>query len=188
MHPVRGIVLALTLALFGCAAPVRPFSEADANTNFSSFATYGWRGEEVDTQPPGEASPSPGVTAMTLQTIRESVAAAFAARGLRRAEQPDLIIDVRAGTRERLQTTFWGRDPFYDPRYGRYPVWPLTDRRSVTVVEESLVAIDVFDARTGSAIWSGIGSTRAALTAADRQVIDDVVAAILRDFPPPGAS
>ncbi len=55
-------------------------------------------------------------------------------------------------------------------------------------VEESLVAIDMFDARTGKAIWSGIGATPAQLTANDRQTIDDVVAEILRDFPPAPSS
>lgn len=189
MNLARAVCLVVAFCLLGgCGTSVRTFSEADASANFAALKTYGWRGAEVDTQPPETASTSPGVTALTLQAIRDRVSVALAARGLRRAEQPDLVVDIRAGTRERLQTTFWARDPFADRRFGRYPVWPLTDRQTVTTVEESLVAIDMFDAETGRAVWSGIGATPAQLTAEDPQTIDDVVNEILRDFPPPPTS
>lgn len=185
MRFVGGICFALIIVfLAGCGTSVRTFSEADAHTDFSSLRTYAWRGEGVDMQPPCGASASPGVTALTLQSIRDAVGAGLAERGLRPGKPPDVLVDIRAGTRERLQTTFWARDPFIDRRFGPNPVWPLTDRRTVDAVEESLIAIDMFDTRTGKAIWSGIGSTPAALTANDRQTLDAVVAKILRDFPP----
>lgn len=177
--------MALTIVLLaGCGTSVRTFSEADPTVDYSALRTYAWRGEGIDTQPPGGASTSPGVTAMALQAIRASVAAALAERGLQRGDRADMLVDIRAGTRERLQTTYWARDPFVDRRFGRYPVWPLTDRRTVNTVEESLVAIDMFDPETGEAIWSGIGATPAQLMADNRQTIDDVIADILRDFPP----
>ncbi|MBL8659617.1 MAG: DUF4136 domain-containing protein [Rhodospirillales bacterium] len=185
MRFVGGIGLGLIIVLFAaCGTPVRTFSEADATTDFSGLRTYGWRDEGVDMQPPDGASNSPGVTALTLQSIRDAVGAGLAERGLRPSDPPDVLVGVRAGTRERLQTTFWARDPLIDQRFGPNPGWPLTDRRTVNTVEESLIAIDIFDAKTGKALWSGIGSTPAALTANDRQTLDEVVAEILRDFPP----
>lgn len=185
MRCARCLVLGLIIALLaGCGTSVRTFSEADATTDFATLKTYAWRSDGIDTQPPGIASTSPGVTALTLQAIREAVAAGLAERGLRRGDQPDLLVDVRAGTRERLQTTYWARDPFIDRRFGPTPAWPLTDRRTVNTFEESLVAIDIFDARTGRAVWSGIGATPARLAVDERQRIDDVIAEILRTFPP----
>ncbi len=189
MRVVGAFWLGLFVVLLtGCGTSVRTFSEADATTDFSSLRTYAWRNEGVDTQPPGGASTSPGVTALTLQSIQDAVGAGLAEGGLRPGDPPDVLVGVRAGTRERLQTTFWARDPFVDRRFGSNPGWPLTDRRTVDTVEESLIAIDIFDARTGKAIWSGIGSTPAQLTANDRQTINEVIAEILRDFPPAPSS
>ncbi len=120
MRVVGAFWLGLFVVLLaGCGTSVRTFSEADATADFSSLRTYAWRGEGVDTQPPGGASTSPGVTALTLQAIRDAVGAGLAERGLRPGDQPDMLVDVRAGTRERLQTTFWARDPFVDRRFGR---------------------------------------------------------------------
>jgi hypothetical protein len=180
----RFLCLGLVVVLLaGCGSPVRTFSEADQTADFSQIRTYAWRGEGTVGEPLGGAA-SPGMTALTLQAIRNAVDAELARRGLRRGDPADILVDLRAGTRERLQTTFWARDPFYDRRFGPYPVSPLTDRRTVTTVEENLVAVDMFDARTGRAIWSGIGATPLALSADDGQAIDEVVGAVLSDFPP----
>lgn len=190
MRFARSVSLGLVIVLLaGCGTSVRTFSEADRAADFSSIRTYTWRGDKDAIQPLGGPSASPGVTALTLQAIRDVVSADLAARGLRREGEPDVIVDVRAGTRERLQTTFWARDPYLDRRrFGPYPGWPLPDRRTVTTVQETLVAIDIFDADTGKAIWSGIGATPADLTADDPRTIADVVAEVLKDFPPAPAS
>jgi hypothetical protein len=104
---------------------------------------------------------------------------------MKRSDPPDALVALRAGSRDRLRTTFWGRDPFfYGDRNGRYPRWPITDRRTVDTYQENLVAIDIFDAKTAKPIWSGIGATTLPVTAEDRETIDMVVSEILKDFPP----
>lgn len=173
----------LVAALAGCGTPVRTFSEADDNADFSKIRSYAWRdagGPAARTE-----AASPEVSALTLQAIRGAVETELSLRGLKQAAQPDAVVAVRAGSRDRLRTTFWGRDPFfYGDRYGRYPPWPITQRRTVDTYEENLVAVDVFDARTGKAIWSGVGATTLPLNAEDRESIDIVVAETLKDFPP----
>lgn len=175
------VAAVVTLALAACGTPVRTFTEADDATDFGTIRTYAWRDEGVS----AAQAASPGVSALTLQAIRNAVEAELALRGMKRAEQPDALVAVRAGSRDRLRTTFWGRDPFsYGDRHGRYPAWPTTNRRTVDTYEENLVAIDVFSARTSKPVWSGIGATTLLLNAEDRQSIDMVVAEILSDFPP----
>jgi hypothetical protein len=177
------VTLVAVAGLAGCGTPVRTFSEADDTTNFSGIRTYAWRDASGPAAPAEAASPE--VSALTLQAIRTAVEAELSLRGLKQGPQPDALVAVRAGSRDRLRTTFWGRDPFfYGDRYGRYPPWPITERRTVDTYEENLVAIDVFDARTAKAIWSGIGATTLPLSAEDRESVDIVVAETLKDFPP----
>lgn len=181
--PFALAVLALA-ALAGCGTPVRSFSEADTATDFSKIRTYAWRDEAAGMAQAGAAA-SPEISALTLQAIRSAIEAELSLRGLQRALQPDVLVDVRAGSRDRLRTTFWGRDPFfYGGRYGRYPPWPITDRRTVDTYEENLVAIDMFNPKTSKPVWSGIGATTLSLSAEDRESIGTVVAEVLRDFPP----
>lgn len=181
---MRLVLAALALVvLAGCGTPLRTFSEADDATDFGKIRTFAWRdggGLEGQAQ-----SASPEVSALTLQAIRNAVEAELGLRGLKRGEAPDALIAIRAGSRDRVRTTFWGRDPFfYGARSGRYPPWPISERRTVDTYEENLVAIDVFDAKTAKPIWSGIGATTLPLTAEDRETVDVVVARTLADFPP----
>lgn len=177
------VVLLAIVMLAACGTPVRTFSEADTATDFGRIRTYGW--QEAGGVAGQTGTTSPDVTALTLQAIRSAVEAELALRGLKRSEQPDALIALRAGSRDRLRTTFWGRDPFfYGSRYGRHPPWPITDRRMVDTYEENLIAVDIFDAKTAKPIWSGIGATTLLLNAEDRESIDAIVAEILRDFPP----
>ncbi len=184
-HWIASLALAFvaTVVLAGCGSPVRTFSEADDATDFGKIRTYAWRDAGGAAGQAGATSPE--VSALTLQAIRSAVEAELQLRGIKRSEQPDALIAVRAGSRDRLRTTFWGRDPFsYGDRYGRYPRWPISDRRTVDTYEENLVAIDIFDAKTSKPVWSGIGATTLPLTAEDRESIETVVAEVLRDFPP----
>lgn len=181
---MRLVPAVLVLAvLAGCGTPVRTFSEADDATDFGKIRTYAWReGGGLGGQ---AQAASPEVSALTLQAIRNAVDAELGLRGLKRGEQPDALIALRAGSRDRVRTTFWGRDPFfYGDRSGRYPPWPITERRTVDTYEENLVAVDVFEAKTGKPIWSGIGATTLPLNAEERESIDAVVAEVLADFPP----
>lgn len=165
-------------ALAGCGTSVRTSSEADEAVDFGKLRTYAWRDSSAAEQPPE-------VSALTLQALRGAIERELGLRGLQRGDPPDVLVSVRAGSRDRLRTTFWGRDPFfYGDRYGRYPPWPITDRRTVDTYQENLVAIDMFDAKTAKPVWSGIGATTAALSADDREAIDTVVTRILSDFPP----
>ena len=181
---MRLVLAILVLALLaGCGTPVRTFSEADNATDFGKIRSYAWReGGGLG----GEAqAASPDVSALTLQAMRNAVEAELGLRGMKRSDPPDALVALRAGSRDRLRTTFWGRDPFfYGDRHGRYPRWPITDRRTVDTYEENLVAIDIFDARTAKPIWSGIGATTLPLNAEDRETIAMVVTEILKDFPP----
>lgn len=170
-------MLAVT-ALAGCGTSVRTFSEADQSADFGKIRTYAWRDSKAAEQPPE-------VSALTLQAIRSAIESELKLRNLQQSSEPDVLVTVRAGSRDRLRTTFWGRDPFfYGDRWGRYPHWPITDRRTVDTYQENLVAIDMFDTRTAKPVWSGIGATTASLTAEDRETISTVAAEILRDFPP----
>lgn len=174
----------LVAALCGCGTSVRTLSEFDENTDFSKIHTYAWRGADGMAERGADAG-SPSMTAMSLRSIRTAIEATLAEKGLRRGEPADMLVDFRAGTRDRLRTTFWGRDPFlYGPRPDRGGFWPLTDRRTVETFQESVLAIDMYQPGDMKPIWSGIGATVLAFNKADSDAIRQAVDEILKDFPP----
>lgn len=178
------VVGLLVSVLAGCGSSVRTLSEFDEGTDFSKIRTFAWRGGG-DAAQTGVDAGSPSMTAMSLQSIRNAIEASLKEKGLKRGEPADVLVDFRAGTRDRLRTTFWGRDPFlYGPPVGRGGYWPMTDRRTVETFQESVLAIDMFDPASGKPIWSGIGATVLPFNKADSAAIGDAVGEILKDFPP----
>lgn len=174
----------LVTVLAGCGNSVRTLSEFDENTDFSKIHTYAWRKDGGTTERGADAG-SPSMTAMSLQSIRAAIEATLAEKGLKRGEPADMLVDFRAGTRDRLRTTFWGRNPYlYGPRPDRDGFWPIIDRRTVETFEESVLAIDMFDPQGAKPIWSGIGATVLSFNEADKDEIKDAVGEILKDFPP----
>lgn len=171
-------------ALAGCGPSVRTLSEFDQTVDFSQIRTYAWR-DAADGAAPAADAGSPSMTAMSLRNIRAAIEATLAEKGLVRGEPADVLVDFRAGTRDRLRTTFFGRDPFlYGPRSGRANYGPITERRTVETFEESVLAIDMLEARGSKPIWSGIGATVLRFNKADTDEIKEAVGEILETFPP----
>jgi hypothetical protein len=196
----------IATAMTGCSSggvQVRTSAEPDAN--FAGLHTF-----YVLTAPSRStnADPLPANDPMldnsiTNRALRADLTQALEARGYTPATRQgaDFLVAYYAGTKQKLDTTYWG--PTFDPGW-RYQyrgrrgwAWPYYgapyygmmnpwggQQVSVTSSTQGQVIVDVTDARTNELIWRGQGvepvSSDPAKYASDLQ---GVVNAILAKFP-----
>ena len=153
----------------------------DPATDFSKFKTYGIYEESIE----GDAlSQNPLVRKRVFSAIDK----VMAEKGYTKQESgdPDFLVVTHAGIKDRMQVTNWGgygwgRAGWYGGYGGSY-----TD---VSYYEEANVVVNIVDVERKELGWRGVATGTLSDPPKDQEKwqkrIDDTMAKILKNFPPP---
>ncbi len=174
----RMLIVLLSLLLAACATP-RVYTDHDPAAQFGQYRTYSWR-EKAEKAPP-----------LVAQRIVDAVDAQLRAKGWTLApEGGDVVLAAHVASRQEYELDTFYSDPYWGG-WGWYRGWGMRTGFDTTRVRSYTVGtlvLDMFDARTKQAIWSGtaegtVPRNPEKLTA-DIQV---AVAKMFADFPPGSA-
>lgn len=177
----------LLLLLTACATTPRASFDHDPGANLSGYRTWYWLTDDRAILPAGR---EPEISPLILGRIADSIERQLSTQGYGKAAsraEADFVVTFTVGSREKVYVESYPWR-YRGPWYWRPYYWD-TDfiTRTYTV---GVLAIDIFDQQSRAPVWHGWTSKR--VTAADRkapdQPINDAVAAILANFPPPAAS
>lgn len=170
------------LVLAACLGP-RAYSDYDPNAVFDRYQTFAWlrEGPDIPTTAAMSEDGIRGLDPLLARRIRSSVEEHLEAKGYRMVEDrkaADFVVDFSVARQEKVEVyatpSGWG---------GRYGGWYATDVSAHTYVEGTL-SIDVFDGRSQVAVWHGWASKRVTDSMDRAVVVDEVVGAVLKRFPP----
>ena len=192
---------ALALASTACAPAVRVRTSVAPDAQLSGLKTF-----RVLNAPQRRAD-APALPAndpmldnsITNRALRQDLVRDFQAKGYAfDRENPDFVVAYYAGTKEKMDTTYWAPEPMWRYRYwGRpYWAWPwyggyydgLGPIAQVQEYTQGAVIVDVVDPKTNQLLWRGQGTA----TVSDdpkqyAKELAETVAAVLKKFPRAGA-
>lgn len=166
------------LAVSGCST-IETSSDYDASVDFSGYQTYRWLDEQPNLR--SDAGPEARLSPLVAQRLRDAVEATLASKGFRKAEPADMAVSLSLDVRLRQFVHSWyPYGPYYDGRFrGAYV--PMT---TVETFTEKVIAVDLFDAGSGRAIWRGTATTFVDWRDEQSVPIDALIGGIFEDFPP----
>ena len=175
--------LALSLFLTGCSSVTVNY-DYDTTTNFGEFRTYKWAPDPSDATQVKNAADAGQRSGLLSNRIKSAVEYELNAKGMTKTDGPsDLLVVFHIGTQEKIQVTDWGYG------YSNY-YWGYGGRQmDVYQYQEGQMIIDLVQDQTHNLIWRGTGrgvvdqSTKSPEEMQAR--INDVVAQIMANFPPP---
>ncbi len=191
---------ALAGLLAGCVTGPQVRTQSAPDLNLALYTTYGFV-----TQPSTDRS---NYRSLTTRTLEEAVDRQMQARGYTRSDHPGLLVNFRTMTRNMVSGA-WGPAGYgWGPGWGPYggaglgpgwgPGWgpglglgwwggAPWGWGDIATYTEGTLTIDVIDARTRDAIWSGSAVSEITRDTLNhpRESIDQNVAAIFAKFPRP---
>ncbi len=178
----------LAVALLATACGTRGYADFDPNARFDTFRTFAWVSDTpglIEAES-GEVSTVDPLLDRRIRATIEDVLATKGYRVLPELEGADFALAYSVGTREKIDVS---SSPSYSVGYGsgwggRYGGWYAGTSTSVRSYTEGTLAIDVFDVKSREAVWHGWASKRLSPSADRQKVVDEVVLAILKKFPP----
>ncbi len=189
---------ALAGLLAGCVAGPEIRTQSAPDLNLALYTTYNYV-----KQPSTDRG---DYRSLTTRDLEDAVDQQMAARGYKKSEQPGLLINFRTTVQNKVEGDWgpsgWGWGPGWGPGwgFGWGPGWAPGwwgptgpwgfGWGDVETYSEGTLTIDVIDARTHDAIWSGsaVSEVTGETLAHPRASIDRNVAAIFAKFPMPAAS
>ena len=192
-------ITAFVLTSASCSSGVRVRTTVAPDANLSGLHTFRVLGppQRRTSAPPLSENDPMLDNSITNRELRDDLVKAFEARGYALdGNNPDFVVAYYAGTKEKMDTTYWNPDPWY--RYGyRYGVragrsfswaWPwysyATPPMQVTEYTEGSVIVDVVDPRSKELLWRGQGVAAVSdQPEAYRKDLAETVGAILKKFP-----
>ena len=173
-------VAALLFAASACSTTPRPLVNSDPAADFGSYEGFGF----FETP----ATDRGGYESLVTSFLKTAIAQELDKKGLRYADDPDLVVNFYINTREKIRSRsvptaspYYGwRDPFYDTwgGYGGYET-------RIDQYTEGTLHIDIVDARTSTLVWEGsvAGRITDEVIANLENSIDDGVRIILSEYP-----
>lgn len=180
------ILSVFTLSLIGCSS-IKYSTDFDPTQDFGKYKTYRFAN-------PGEVDPEDLLTQYPL--IKKRVIAAieedFAAKGFQLAGEgePDFVVLLAAGSKERMQVTNtggYGYGGWYGG-YRGYGGYGYGGSTHVSYYEEGTLVIDIVDWQEKELSFRGTATgtlSKSEKTPEESQAdIDELIANILSKFPP----
>lgn len=173
------VSLLLPVLLAACASGPQIKSDYDHTVDFRQYETYGFF------SPLGIEGPN--YSTIYGSVFREAIAREMEARGYRRSDRPDLLINVSARLQDKTRVTTT-TDPFptyYGYRRGFYDPWHGYGYGSTTHVSqytEGTVNIDVVDAKAKKMIFEGVAVGRLKENRTNEEIRKAINSAVSRMF------
>jgi hypothetical protein len=165
--------LLLAIALVGCSA-IRTGSDHDLAADFQSYRTYAWITDELTLIGPGTDNPNVRNEA-NEKLIRAAIDRAMENRGYRKVDlgEAELVVTFAVGLRPDI------RIEGADTQYGLF-----TKKGDSPRYWEGRLSIDLFERSTRRHVWHGWARRPLDRGADPKVVIDEAVAAVMKEFPP----
>jgi len=179
------ILSVFTLSLIGCSS-VKYTTDFDPTQDFNKYKTYRFANQnEVD--PDDYLTQYPLIKKRVITAIKED----FAAKGFELVEsEPDFVVLLTAGSKERMQVTNtggYGYGGWYGG-YRGYGGYGYGGSTYVSYYEEGTLIIDIIDWQEKELSFRGAATgtlSKSDKTPEESQAdIDDLVTNILSKFPP----
>ena len=172
-------VLAMLLVA-GCTSGPSIYANKDPGADFANFKTYNFM------NPLG--TDRPGYSSVLSEYLRTAASRELEARGYRKSDNPDLLINFNVQTKDKIQTTTTPSGPayggYYGYRSGYYGTWGGYDTQ-VTQYTEGTLTVDVIDAGRKQLAWDGtaVGRVRDEARKNLQAAVDRVMTQIFEKFP-----
>ncbi len=173
-------LLTLAALLFaGCASGPSIYANGDPTADFTRYKTYNF------VTPLG--TDGPDYSSVLSQYLRTAASRELEARGYQRSDQPDLLINFKVQTKERIESTTMPSGPSYGGYYGYrsgYGVWGGYETQ-VTQYTEGTLTVDVVDVARKQLAWDGtaVGRVHEKARKNLQPAIDQVMAQIFAKYP-----
>ena len=178
MKTLKILALLLFVGLWGCSS-VTIESDYDPKIDFSQYKTYAWyKGE---TPPEDALAKNP----LAKKRIMATVDYVMDKKGFKKVnENPDLVLIVHGGMKEKMQVHQTGGHAMYGGYYGYgWGVGYTPVRTDVVYYNEATLIIDIADYNKKEFIWRGAATGVVNGRVSDEE-LDDIIARMLEDFPP----
>jgi hypothetical protein len=190
------VTTALALASAACSSGIQVRTTTAPDANLAALRTFRiLKAPQRRADAPSLSQSDPMLdNSITNRALRQDLVQGLESKGYTLdTSNPDFVVAYDAGTKAKMDTTYWNPDPFW--RYGyrgyRYGwAWPwygyAAPYPAVRVQEytEGSVIVDVVDPKTKELLWRGQGMARVSDDPNTyAKEIDKTVQAILKKFP-----
>ncbi|MGH8260923.1 MAG: DUF4136 domain-containing protein [Steroidobacteraceae bacterium] len=191
LAPLRNALAgaALLALLAACVTGPEIRTQASPELDLTHYSTYNYVAR------PG--TDRGDYRSITTRDLEEATDRQMMARGFIKSDHPQLLIDFHTSRRDRMRGAWgpgygwgygwgWGWGYGWGPGWGGGPgPWGLGGWNDVETYTEGTLTLDVIDAKTKDAIWSGSAVSRVnqAALAHPRVSIDETVGSIFAKFP-----
>lgn len=188
---MKYLLMMVSVSLFllvGCSS-LDVTTDFDPEIDFTAYKTYAWYTGEM---PEGDAlAANPLIQKRAINSVDRELAS----KGFKLTDgDPDFVVIIHAGMKERMQVTNtgYGGYGYGGYGYGRYGRggWGGGGVSSthVTYYDEATVVVDIADFGKKELVWRGTGtgvlSKKQKTQEESQQTADEVIQKIMQDFPP----
>ena len=172
--------------LAGCSS-LDVSTDFDPSQDFSTYKTYAWYTGDMPADDALSQNP------LIQKRVANSVDKDLQAKGYKLAESgdPDFVVIIHAGLKERMQVTNtgYGGYGYGGYGYGRYGAgWGGYTDTHVSYYDEATLVVDIADFAKKELVWRGMGtgvvSSKDRTAEESQEVADEVIMKIMQDFPP----
>jgi len=163
-------------AVPGCANKLDTVINYDPNVDFATHETFAWVTEDAVLRS-ADGAEARIYNPENERRLREAIELELAAKGMTKVERANAstLVHFVVTTKEKQSVSG-------EAGVGYGMTWSSNTERA-TYVEGTLIIL-LFDAKTSREVWSGSLSKGLVGGSDPQQVINEAVAAILKDFPP----
>jgi len=174
------------LLLVGCSS-LDVTTDYDPATDFTAYKTYAWYAGEMPAE--DALAKNPLIKKRAISAMDKELTA----KGFKLTEgDPDFVVIMHAGTKEKMQVTSTGGYGYGGYGYGGYGYggWGGggMSNTNVSYYDEATVIVDIADFVKKELVWRGTGtgvlSTKQKTAEESQQTADEVIQRIMQDFPP----
>ena len=153
------VILLFVATLAGCSSGGKLRSDYDRSVDFGAYQTWNFI---EDAGPDYE-----GYESLFTQYMLEAIAVEMDARGYRKSDNPDLLVNFNAYVQDKTKVSTTSAPPpmggYYGYRGGYYGAWGgygYGTQTHVSQYTEGTFNIDIIDAKQHQLVWEAVGVGR----------------------------
>jgi hypothetical protein len=165
--------MVLAIVLTSCSS-VRVATDYDREIDFSTYSSFAFYRPGID---------KAQISDLDKRRILRAIETQLVSKGMTKSSDPDLLVSIFTKERERIDVYNdhfgygWGWYPWYGGYYGHH----------VSTSTEGTLFIDLFDAKSKSLIWQGMGTSKLVTSSnieKKEERIRLIVGEVLAKYPP----